>query len=107
MAKLIKVARWFSKEDVCYSHKMSIEHINIDMIYKIYQFKKEKQHYYSSDSDYIKFNFHNFDKKYSTTETPTVIVTKEKDTFYHPLTVEELIKNKEISITSRFDIIDL
>ena len=108
MAKFIKVARWFSKEDVNYPYKMSIEYINIDMIYRIYQFKKEREHYHS-DNSYIKFDFNNFDKKYSITETPTVIVTKKEDIYYHPKDVEAFFKeNKDIiTITDRFDLLDL
>jgi len=111
MTKFIKVAYWICKEDVEYSYKMKISYINIDSIYKIYTAKKENK-YYSKYDDPIIFNFSHFfedseNAKKMTTSTPTIIITKEKDTFYHPLSIKELIKNQEISITNRFDIMDL
>ena len=118
MTKFLKVAYWSDREKTSYSDKMEIQYINIDEIYKIYQFKKESLYLYgpkvySTPPEYKKFNFKYFFSyeeivmNKEKIEEPTVILTKNKEIFYHPKTIDELIKTDEISINNRFDILDL
>ena len=67
MSKFIKVVKWADPIS-SYSEPGEIYYINVDEIYKIYEYS----------NGYKNFNFDNFNNPSLTIKCPTVIITKKK-----------------------------
>ena len=111
MAKFIKVAQWpdlrwkegeypsFSFDQDCV-----VRYISLDAIYKAFAWKVPER------ITLYRFNFRKFfETDIRSIDDPTVIITYEEETFFHPSSVEEFFEKlqyRAVEINPRFTLLD-